>query len=106
MSQQCNSRAITDKITKGKKIVIGASLPTQREVRWVKDREGMEKEAKDKEVTLKVEISDFDLAKQISQVDNLISQGIDVLILMPLESASRRPISPTPSSIRPASASP
>ena len=45
----------------------------------------MEKYAKEKGVTLKIENADTDAAKQASQVENLISQGIDVLILAPVD---------------------
>ncbi len=49
-------------------------------------REVMEEYAKNKGVTVKIENADFDAAKQASQVENLISQGIDVLILVPIDS--------------------
>ena len=42
----------------------------------------MEEYAKYKGITLKIKNADFDAAKQASQVDDLISQGIDVLILV------------------------
>lgn len=73
---------------KNKKIVIGLSLPTQREERWVRDKETMEAYAKEKGVELKVQISDTDVAQQASQVENLISQGVNVLILAPADAAA------------------
>lgn len=71
------------KIRDRKDIVIGVSLPNQREARWVKDKEAMEAYANEKGVTLKMEFNEFDAAKQKSQVEDLISQGIDVLIFVP-----------------------
>ncbi|MEQ8199635.1 MAG: substrate-binding domain-containing protein, partial [Clostridiaceae bacterium] len=71
-----------------KDLVIGLSLPTQREARWVSDRETMEKYAAEKGVTLKVTNADTDSAKQASQVDDLVSQGIDILILAPVDSVA------------------
>lgn len=68
-----------------KKLVIGLSLPTQREERWVNDKKSMIAEAKRLGVTLKVQVSDADAAQQASQVENLIAQGIDVLILAPVD---------------------
>lgn len=68
-----------------KDIVVGVSLPNQREMRWVRDKEAMEAYAKEKEVTLKIEFNDFDAAKQKSQIEDLISQGIDVLIFVPID---------------------
>lgn len=72
----------------GGKVVIGLSLPTQREERWVKDKETMEKYAKEKGVDLKVQVSDTDVAMQANQVENLISQKVKVLILAPCDAAS------------------
>ncbi|WP_253199665.1 sugar ABC transporter substrate-binding protein [Clostridium gasigenes] len=46
----------------------------------------MEKYAKTKGITVKVENADNDADKQASQVENLIAQGIDVLILAPVDS--------------------
>ncbi|MBC8061224.1 MAG: substrate-binding domain-containing protein [Clostridiaceae bacterium] len=73
---------------KPKKIVIGLSLPTQREERWVRDKDTMEKEAKAAGVELKVQVSDTDVAQQASQIENLISQGINVLIFAPVDGAA------------------
>ncbi|MCX6128197.1 MAG: sugar ABC transporter substrate-binding protein, partial [Proteobacteria bacterium] len=60
---------------------IGLSLPTQREERWVRDKANMVSKAKELGVELKVQITDNDAAKQISQVENLLAQGIKVLIV-------------------------
>ncbi len=62
---------------------IGLSLPTQREERWVLDKENFEKVAEDLGVELAIQIADNDAAKQQSQCENLIAMGIDVLILAP-----------------------
>lgn len=45
----------------------------------------MEEYVHSKGVILMIENADFDAAKQASQVENLISQGIDVLILVPVD---------------------
>ena len=66
--------------------VIGISLPTQREERWVRDRDVMESYALGKGINVKVKVADTDLAQQVSQVDELISEGINVLILAPTDS--------------------
>jgi D-xylose transport system substrate-binding protein len=67
---------------------IGLSLPTQREERWVKDRQTMEAAAKAHGVDLRVQVTDNDAARQVSQCENLISQGIKVLILAPHDASS------------------
>lgn len=71
-----------------KKVVIGLSLPTQLEERWVRDKEKMEDMADELGVELKVQISNNDAAQQDSQARNLLAQGIDVLILAPHDAAS------------------
>jgi D-xylose transport system substrate-binding protein len=69
-------------------VKIGLSLPTQREERWVKDKLAMEAEAKKLGVDLRVQVTDNDAAKQVAQCENLISQGVKVLILAPHDASS------------------
>ena len=82
--QQCNFyNNFINKTSKRKEIVIGVSLPDQIGERWTMEKKTMEEHAESKGITLKVENANFDVTKQASQVDYLISQGIDVLILIP-----------------------
>jgi len=67
---------------------VGLSLPTQREERWVRDFNQMMSDAKKANVTLLSQISDLDTAKQISQCENLISEGVKVLIVAPNDATS------------------
>jgi len=69
-------------------VKIGLSLPTQREERWVNDKKVMEAEAKAKGIDLRVQVTDNDAAKQVAQCENLISQGVKVLILAPHDASS------------------
>jgi D-xylose transport system substrate-binding protein len=69
-------------------VKVGLSLPTQREERWVKDKQVMEAEAKKKGIDLRVQVTDNDASKQVAQCENLISQGIKVLILAPHDASS------------------
>jgi D-xylose transport system substrate-binding protein len=48
----------------------------------------MESYSRTKGVILKIENADTDVAKQASQVDDLISQGVDILILAPTDSTA------------------
>ena len=91
--QDCNfDDGFTNKTLKRKEIVIGLSLPSQREEIFLRTKECMEKYAKTKGITVKVENADNDAAKQDSQVENLIAQGIDVLILAPVDSLTAAPM--------------
>ena len=67
---------------------VGLSLPTQREERWVRDKGVMEAYAKTLGIDLKVAVADADMAQQAQQVENLISQGVQVLILAPHDGAA------------------
>jgi D-xylose transport system substrate-binding protein len=69
-------------------VKVGLSLPTQREERWVKDGETMKAAAKAAGIDLRVQVTDNDAAKQVAQCENLISQGIKVLILAPHDASS------------------
>ncbi|WP_105615047.1 sugar ABC transporter substrate-binding protein [Vallitalea okinawensis] len=69
-------------------IVIGLSLPTQQEERWVRDKEKMEAAAEEAGVKLLVQVANNDVAQQDAQAKNLIAQGIDVLILAPQDAAA------------------
>lgn len=85
--QECNCLCnFINKTTKRKEIVIGISIPTQKTETWIRMKEYMEKYAELKGVNVKIENAEFDTAKQASQVDDLISQGIDILILTPVDS--------------------
>ena len=69
-------------------VKVGLSLPTQREERWVRDRKVMEEEAKKRGIDLRVQVTDNDAAKQVAQCENLVSQGVKVLILAPHDASS------------------
>lgn len=69
-------------------IVLGLSLPTQQEERWVRDMEKMEAVAEEMGVTLHVQVANNDVAQQDAQAKNLISQGIDALILAPQDASA------------------
>ena len=71
-----------------KKVRVGVSLPTQRDERWVRDAQKMREIAQPLGIDLKMQISDNDAAKQMSQCENLFAQGIDILILAPHDATS------------------
>lgn len=73
----------TDSKDSGKKLSIGFSLPTQSAERWVRDKQRVEELCKEQGIDLKVQVANEDAAKQVSQCENLIAQGINVLILAP-----------------------
>ncbi|MDD5432077.1 MAG: sugar ABC transporter substrate-binding protein [Candidatus Omnitrophica bacterium] len=71
-----------------KQMRIGVSLPTQRDERWVRDADKMREIAKAENIQLLLQVSDNDASKQMSQCENLLAQGIDILILAPHDATS------------------
>jgi D-xylose transport system substrate-binding protein len=65
------------------KISIGISLPTQDVERWVRNKDNLTAEAEKRGAEVMVQIANNDAGRQMAQVENLIAQGIDVLILAP-----------------------
>jgi D-xylose transport system substrate-binding protein len=68
---------------KDDKITIGFSMDTLQEERWQKDRDFFVAKAESLGAEVNVQAANGDDAKQISQAENLISQGVDVLVVIP-----------------------
>ena len=66
----------------GGKIRIGFSMDTLKE-HWVKDKELVEKRAAELGAEVIVNVADSNDERQIKQVENFLTQGIDVLIIAP-----------------------
>ncbi|MEI8188630.1 MAG: substrate-binding domain-containing protein [candidate division NC10 bacterium] len=69
-------------------LIIGVSIPTQREEGWVRNVQRMKVEAEANRIDLRLQISDNDAARQLAQCENLLAQKIDVLILAPHDAAA------------------
>lgn len=65
---------------------VGLSLPTQQEERWVKDGENINAELASRGIKVATQQANNDANRQISQCENLISQGVDLLIVAPVDS--------------------
>jgi len=68
--------------------LIGLSLPTQREERWVRDKEAMIAESERLGLKLATRVSDNDAVLQIQQSKELLDLGVNVLILAPHDARS------------------
>lgn len=69
-----------------KKIAIGVSIGTLKQERWQREVDMFKAYAEKNGVDLKVQSAEDDAQKQISQCENLISQGVNVLIVQALDS--------------------
>jgi D-xylose transport system substrate-binding protein len=68
----------TDKIVR-----IGLSLDTLKTQRWAVERDIMTKKALEKRAVVTTLVAEGDDIKQISQIENFISQKVDVIIVVP-----------------------
>src|SRR5213079_3667722 len=64
-------------------VVIGFSMDTLKEERWQRDKELVEKRAKELGASLDVQVANGDDAVQTKQADNMLTKGVDVLIVAP-----------------------
>jgi D-xylose transport system substrate-binding protein len=69
--------------TKRARPLIGLSLDTLKEERWQRDRDNFEKKATELGVDLKVQSANGDDVRQVSDVQSLITEGVDVIVIAP-----------------------
>ena len=63
--------------------VIGLSLDTLKEERWISDRDTFIKEAQKRGAQVIVQSATSDDTRQVRDVESLISRGVDVLVIVP-----------------------
>lgn len=68
---------------KEKRIKIGFAMDTLKEERWQRDKDAFEAHCKHLNVDCVVTVADNKADKQANDVDNLLTQGIDVLVIAP-----------------------
>lgn len=67
----------------GKKIKIGLSMDTLKEERWQRDRDMFVAKAKELGAEVLVQAANGDDNLQISQAENMLTQGVDILVVIP-----------------------
>jgi putative multiple sugar transport system substrate-binding protein len=67
---------------------VGIVLPTKDEERWIQDQTRFQDALKTAGINAQVVFSEKDPAKEKANVENLITKGIKVLVLCPVDSAS------------------
>jgi D-xylose transport system substrate-binding protein len=72
-----------DKPKKTGPVKIGFSMDTLKEERWQRDKELVEQRAKEVGASLDVQVANGSDDVQIKQADNMLTQGVDVLIVAP-----------------------
>ena len=66
-----------------KRIKIGFAMATVKEERWQRDRDAFEAHCKAVNVDCPITVADNSSSRQANDVDNLLTQGIDVLVIAP-----------------------
>ena len=77
---------------KGKKITIGVSMGDLRLERWKRDSDYMVAAAKKLGAEVYTTSADGDERKQISQIENMLTKGVNVLVVVPVSSGTMAPI--------------
>src|SRR5215204_3649413 len=70
---------------KNDKIRIGFAMATVREERWKRDHDAFEEHCKTMNVECEITVADNSSSRQANDVDNLLTKGIDVLVIAPQE---------------------
>jgi len=89
LNDQLESR--TASVAGLKPVVIGFSLGTTREERWLQDRDLFVAKAKDLGAVVEEVETDSDAAAQVYQIENMVSQGVSVIVVMPADSEKLAP---------------
>src|SRR5947208_3938896 len=68
---------------KERRIKIGFAMDTLKEERWQRDHDAFEAHCKQMNVDCVITVADNKADKQANDVDNLLTQGVDVLVIAP-----------------------
>lgn len=82
-NQPTNSSTTRAKKGPNDPVVIGFSMDTLKEERWQRDKDLVEKHAKELGMQVLVQVANGDDNLQIKQAENLLTQNVDVLIVAP-----------------------
>jgi D-xylose transport system substrate-binding protein len=77
------SSAMSAMAADAKKIKIGFSMDTLKEERWQRDRDMFVAKAKEMGADVLVQAANGNASMQISQAENLLTQNVDVLVVVP-----------------------
>jgi D-xylose transport system substrate-binding protein len=66
-----------------RRVKIGFAMATLKEERWQRDRTAFVEHCKQLDVDCMVTVADGDASRQANDVENLLTQGVDVLVIAP-----------------------
>jgi len=82
-NQPTNTATARKKKGPNEPVIIGFSMDTLKEERWQRDKDLVEKHAKELGMQVFVQVANGDDNLQIKQAENLLTQNVDVLIVAP-----------------------
>ena len=80
---QTNNGSARKKKGPNERVKIGFSMDTVKEERWQRDRELVRKRAEEIGADVDVQVANGNDSDQIKQAENMLTQGVDVLIVAP-----------------------
>lgn len=78
-----NTLGATNKLKDGEKVVIGFSMDSLKEPIWKKSKDSFISKASELGAVVRVEQANSDDKVQLSQIDELIAEGVNVLVVAP-----------------------
>ena len=64
---------------------IGIAMPTKSSERWIKDGNNVKSQLEDFGYRVNLQFAEDDIPTQANQVDNMITQGVNLLIIAPID---------------------
>src|SRR5699024_5159996 len=71
-------------------LVVGVAMPTQSMQRWLDDGNHMKEQLEDEGYTVDLQYAEDDIPTQVSQIENMVTQEVDVLVIEPADRKSTR----------------
>lgn len=81
--ENVESLSLNNKLVDGEKVIIGFSMDSLKEPIWKKNKESFIKKANELGAEVRVEQANSDDRLQLSQIDKLIAEGVNVLVVAP-----------------------
>ena len=72
----------------GDKKVVGVAMPTQSSERWINDGANMKKQLEELGYEVILQYAEDDVQMQVSQIENMIAQGVDCLVIASIDSVA------------------
>jgi putative multiple sugar transport system substrate-binding protein len=73
---------------KGKAGIVGIAMPTQSSSRWIADGGNMKKILEERGYKVDLQYAEDDIPAQVSQVENMITKGANVLVIAAIDGAA------------------